>query len=129
MKITMKTAVALFNGMSAIDSNEKTDLDDKVRVRLAININLLRPFVEVYEKQRNQMVIRIGAGAKFDPVVNTNIEIAASEMLDEEIEPDLALKKFAQADFKLKENKRITGSTIAMIASLIKDFGAGETDD
>jgi hypothetical protein len=115
----MGLAHSLFVALSAVDRDEKTKLDGKTRLAVAIDINLLAPHVTAYERLRGQRQREIMEGAQ-SQLQNAVLIEADAELREAEIE--VGLKPFPVAELKLDDNPRITGAMIAMLAPVLSDL-------
>jgi hypothetical protein len=121
MKLAIGTAHSLFVALSSVDRDDKTRLDGKTRIAIAIDINLLQPHVTAYERVRGQRQREIiGEGERVGALQNAALLEADAELREQEIE--VTLKAFAVAELKLDDNVRITGAMLAMLAPVLSDL-------
>ena len=120
MKLSLGLAHSLFVALSAVDRDEKTKLDGKTRIAIAIDLNLLQPHITAYERVRAQRLREV-AGSRVDAIKEAEFAGADAELRDSEIEVG-SLKQMSIAELKLDDNPRITGAMVAMLAPVLSDL-------
>ena len=123
MKLSLGRAHSLLVGLIAVDRDEKSRIDGKTRIAIAIDINLLQPHVAAYEKVRARKLREI-VGEQLDPLKEAEFAAADAELRESEFE--IALKPFSIADLKLDDNPRITGAMIAMLGPVLSDLSSDD---
>lgn len=133
MKIVNVDAQRLLMGLRSIDSDESTNLDAEIRMKIAININRLMPNVQAFERIASQIQARMSGngheGSNGSAVLNTGLAVMQELQRLSEGSEDYNLKKLTVAELKLKDNPKIKSDIIARLAPIIKDFDDGESDE
>jgi hypothetical protein len=119
MKLAIGSAHSLFVALTSVDRDDKTKLDGKTRIAIAIDINLLQPHVAAYERVRGERQREIMA-SESGPAQGAAFVEADAQLREAEVE--VALRQFATAELKLDDNPRITGAMIAMLAPVLSDL-------
>lgn len=126
MKLTTGVAHDLLLGLFAIESTAETKLAGEVRMKIAIDINILKAIAGPYERARAQtyadIVTRMGGWTKvreagLDRIVEAEMIEADRAMRDSEQE--LALQTFLKSDLRLDDNPKISGAILAQIMPVL----------
>ena len=118
MELKLSEAQRLLAGLNVLEKEDHKFSDD-TRLTVAININRLLPIVRAYEtvmvRREHELM-----GETFNPMKQAALSVALSELGDKVEGVDLRLLKLA--DLNMRENAKLKGSVVAMVAPIIADF-------
>ena len=118
MELKLSEAQRLLFGLNSLEK-EDHKFSDEVRLSVAININRLMPLVKAYETVMVRREHEI-MGETFNPMKQAALSVAMSELGDK-VET-VELRTFNLASLNMKENTKLKGSVVAMVAPIISDF-------
>jgi hypothetical protein len=120
MKISAGGAHDLFVGLNMLEQAPEVSLEGMVRLKVAINMNILRPYAAAYELARTKGLAQIEAQRKNQSEGQVEFMEMDAGLRAEPL--DLDLKTLSVADLKLETNKRVTGPLIAQLATILTDL-------
>lgn len=131
--ISMGDIHNLYIGLTTLEKDESVKLTGEVRLKVAINLNRLRPYAEAYETARTKVFAEIGkryarAAAETEgkgSAVKLTVAEHECERADEDQklrrkEEHVELRSLLQSDLRLEENPRITGAMMALIFPILE---------
>jgi len=129
MKLTIGALHNLVLGLNAVENVPDVKLAGTVRLAIAINVNLLRPHAEAYERARTRSVAQLYKDNRDDKgrAQRTDAEIQADAM-DADAEArkleagEFELRMLTTSNLSLEANPKITGGMIAQLAPVITDL-------
>ena len=89
MKLAIGSAHSLFVALTSVDRDDKTKLDGKTRIAIAIDINLLQPHVAAYERVRGERQREIMA-SESGPAQGAAFVEADAQLREAEVEVALS---------------------------------------
>lgn len=127
MPSTIGQIYDLYIGFTLLDRDESLKLSADTRLKLAININLLKPFAEAYERSRTRVLSdlnlvnrKLGAEEKRSEAELQADFADANEALRAATQDIDDLKMLARTDLKLDENTKISASLLARLLCIVE---------
>jgi anti-sigma28 factor (negative regulator of flagellin synthesis) len=127
MKLSVGQIHDLYLGLSMLEQAPDVKLTGDVRIRIAIDINKLKPIASAYERARTRTFADLqkqatGATKKSDAEVQSELVEENEKIRGEEHE--LELRTFLKTDLRLDDNPKITGAMMAQIWPVLEQFDA-----
>lgn len=127
MQLTIGQIHDLYVGLTLLDRDETVKLSADVRLKLAIDQNLIKPFADAYERSRTRALADLN-------MTNRKLE-AKDQRSNAELEADFAdanqelrakpqdlegVKTLARVDLKLDENSKVGGGLLARLLPILE---------
>lgn len=120
MKLTTGRIHDLLIGLYAIENTVDTKLAGEVRLKIAININAIKPVATIYESSRTKAYHRIVKGTQERTEVDAAMIDADQEL--RAVEYDINVCTLVKDDLRLDDNPKITGAIVAQVMPIITDL-------
>lgn len=126
MRLTIGRIHDLYAALSRLEEAPEIKLAGEVRLKVAININALRPNAEAYERTRTRSIADLYAAnrglgpseRKTEPEIQADAMDANHAMREETA--DLELRTLLKADLRLEDNPKITGAMLAALVPIVE---------
>lgn len=143
MKLTNTQADRIWTGIKSLDV-EENDLSPETRLKMAVNMNRLTPYLQAFSKivtARQDQIKSLRELMEKESLNGAAHELAdrysalvaeTNDLFEASVTDDqLRLKKFKVEELKLQNNRRITSESLAFLAPVISDLekAAGGDED
>ena len=126
MKLTTGNLHSLFVGLIALEDGETLKLTGDVRLKIAINRNLIEPYAAAYERARNRVAADLMKANRALPDKvrrsqnEIEVDLADVDVKMREKEEDVEkIKTLLKSELRLEDNLKITGAILAQIMPIL----------
>lgn len=128
MQLTIGTSYDLYTALSRLEEGKEIKLGGECRLKIAINLNVLRPGAEAFERARSRSIADMLAENR---ALASELRRSEAEMSADALEMvyvmreqtvDVALRPLLKAEINLDANPAISGAMMALLQPILPDL-------